>query len=986
MMTPPRYQQIKEIFQSVIELPHSAQAAHLDHHCSDDLDLRREVESLIATHVQTGDSIESLAAEVAVKMLTGDQSASLTGRQIGPYQVIDQIGQGGMGEVYLAQDGRLGRQIALKLLPPQFAGDERRVLRFEQEARAVSALNHPNIITIFDAGHVEDIYFIATEYVDGRTLRSELDERDRLPVKEAIKIALQIADALTSAHRAGIVHRDIKPENVMLRRDGYIKVLDFGLAKLAEAGAGERESGGAGERESGRGEDKENLKPPLSRSPAPPLSPPLQTDPGMVFGTIKYMAPEQARGQAVDARTDVFSLGIVLFEMLTGRLPFAAATGEHIQTSPNARPSSIMQLAPELPAELQRVIQQALAEERHLRHQTIDEFANQLRRIAEDLLFRDRLGVLDEPPTAVAKASRRSAIIPIRMSRRRFIAICLVTMMTLLGSLFIWRLTKTRLPPAAPASEFSPVRLTHDLASDTAPTWSPDGKRIAFTSNREGQPAIFVMNEDGGGVRRIHNGLPVSDGAIWQPDGRIRFGDGRYSYTMKPDGSDLVRLNSSGALSPDGRRILSQKELVPGDGNSSELFVANADGRNPRRLTHNTIYEADPGWSPDGKKIAFTCFPDGGWPKGSICIVNDDGSGLTRLTNEPLKAAHPLWSPDGTRIAFAVTEDQKGIYVMNADGRNQLKLTDVATDLVGFAWSPDGKKVAYATDYEGNFEIYVIDTDPSHQTNLTHHLAEDTSPQWSPDGKKIAFISNRDGKSALYMMNPDGGGQRKILDDIIDQEISWSPDGRRFIFVRKDTDNNNDLYLANADGGNIVRLTSYASKKYCPRWSPDGRVAVFSQDRDGCYQLYAIDLESRATVRLSDSQEHEWQNSFSPDGKRIVFSRSRARGVLRDIWVMDANGGDPRLVAAAPGADEFTSPCFSPDSRRIAFQRFDISVRVWDIWIMNSDGGAQTRLTFAGGRSPNWSPDGKRIAFTSKRRTGNAEIYVMDVSPNAGLQ
>ncbi|HEU0173960.1 MAG TPA: protein kinase [Blastocatellia bacterium] len=963
MMTPPRYQQIKEIFQSVIELPHSEQAAHLDRHCSDDPDLRREVESLIATHGQPGDSIETLAAEVAVKMLAGDQSASLTGRQIGPYQVIDQIGQGGMGEVYLAQDGRLGRRIALKLLPPQFAGDERRVLRFEQEARAVSALNHPNIITIFDAGHVEDIYFIATEYVDGRTLRAELDERGRLPVKEAIKIALQIADALTSAHRAGIVHRDIKPENVMLRRDGYIKVLDFGLAKLAE------------------GMPPDHF---VAGTPLPSNS--YLSQAGTVFGTIKYMAPEQARGQAVDARTDVFSLGIVLYEMLTGRLPFAAATGDHIQTPPNARLFSIKQLAPELPAELQQVIQQALAEERRLRQQTIDEFANQLRLIAEDLQFRDRLGVPDEPPTAVAKASRRSAKISVRMSRRRFIVICLVTMAPLLGSLFIWRLTKTRRSPAAPASEFSPVRLTHDLASDTAPSWSPDGKQIAFTSNREGQPAIFVMNEDGSGARRIHNSLQLSDGAIWLPDGRIRFGDGRYSYTMKPDGSDLVRLNASGALSPDGRRILSQKELIPGDGNSSELFVANADGRNPRRLTRNAIYEADPGWGPDGKKIAFTCFPDGGWPKGSICIINDDGSGLTRLTNEPLKAASPLWSPDGTRIAFAVTDDQKAIYIMNADGRNQLKLTDVATDLVGFAWSPDGKKVAYATDYEGNFEIYVIDTDPSHQTNLTHHLAEDTSPQWSPDGKKIAFISNRDGKSALYMMNPDGGGQRRILDDIIDQEISWSPDGRRFIFVRKDTDNNYDLYLANADGGNIVRLTSDAAKKYCPRWSPDGGVAVFSQDRDGRYQLYAIDLESRAIARLSDSQEHEWQNSFSPDGKRIVFSRSRARGVLRDIWAMDSNGGDSRIVAAAPGADEFTNPCFSPDGRRIAFQRFDIGVRVWDIWIMSADGGAQTRLTFAGGRSPTWSPDGKRIAFTSKRRTGNAEIYVMDVSPTAGLQ
>jgi eukaryotic-like serine/threonine-protein kinase len=961
MITPPRYRQIKKIFQSVIELPRSEQAAFLDRHCSDDPDLRRKVESLIASHGQTGDSIETMAAEVAVKMLAAGQSASLVGRQIGSYRVIDQIGQGGMGEVYLAQDGKLGRRVALKLLPPQFVGDARRVLRFEQEARAVSALNHPNIITIFDAGQFEDIYFIATEYVDGRTLREELEERGRLPVKEAVKIALQIADALSTAHEAGIVHRDIKPENVMLRRDGYVKVLDFGLAKMAESMLADHYAGGT-----------------------PPPSSSYLSQAGTVFGTIKYMAPEQARGQAVDARTDVFSLGITLYEMLTGRLPFAAATGEHIQTPPAAGPVPLMRSAPEVPAELRQVVERALAEERLSRQQTIDEFANQLRLIAEDLQFRDRLGVPGERPTAAAKAPRQTAKIPAWAARRRPIAIGVITMALLLGSLVTWRLTKPQQGHAAPVSEFGLVRLTHDLASDTGPTWSPDGKQIAFTSNREGQPAIFVMNADGGGVRRVNNGLPVSNEATWQPDGRIRFNDGRHTYTMKPDGSDLARMSASGALSPDGGRILSQKELTPGEGD--ELFVADADGRNPRRLTHNKTYDANPEWSPDGGKIVYTCFPDGGWPKGSICVINSDGGGLTRLTNGALKAGIPLWSPDGTRIAFGVTDDQKAIYVMNADGRNQLKLTDLGTDLPGFAWSPDGKKIAFAADYEGNFEIYVINSDPSHQTNLSRHLAEDTEPQWSPDGKKIAFISNRDGKTALYLMNSDGGGQRKILDDVIDQEIGWSPDGRRFAFVRKDTNNNYDLYLANADGGNVIRLTNDGANKYGPQWAPDGRRVAFSQNRDGYPRLYAIDLESRVIARLTDSQENDCYNSFSHDGRQILFSRSRGRGVQRDIWVMDADGCNPRLLAAPPGADEFTNPCFSPDGRRIAFQRFDISVRVWDVWVMNAAGGAQTRLTFAGGRSPTWSPDGKRIAFMSLRRTGNTEIYVMDVSPAAGLQ
>jgi Tol biopolymer transport system component/serine/threonine protein kinase len=960
VMTPERYKQIKSIFQSAVDLPRPEQAIFLDKACTGDEGLRREVEDLLSSHGRVKDSIEVIASEVAATMLAEPQSGSLIGQQIGAYQILDQIGRGGMGEVYLAQDARLGRKVALKLLPSQFVGDRRRVLRFEQEARAVSRLNHPNIVTIFDAGQVEDIYFIATEYIDGRTLRAELRERGRLPVREGLKIALQIADALSTAHVVGILHRDIKPENVMARRDGIVKVLDFGLAKVAESALPNPDTG------------------------ASPPSNSFLSEAGAVFGTVKYMSPEQARGQEVDARTDVFSLGVMLYEMLTGRQPFAAAAiVDQIAKLLTTEPVPLMQIAPEIPTELQRVVQQALSKERDGRQRTIDEFARQLKQIEEELRFKDRLTVSGEAPAEVAGASRPTGRFSGLLSRRSLIAIGTVIIATLLGGPLAWRMMKSKPTPVRAASEFDPVRLTNDLASDTAPTWSPDGKQIAFTSNREGQPAIYVMNADGSGVRRIHNGLPVSNNATWQPDGRIRFGDDRYTYTMKPDGSEVVRLTSSGLLSPDGRQLLSQKELTPGDWSSTELFIANADGSNPRRLTHNKIADVNSTWSQDGKKITFTTLPGIDWIKGAICIINADGSGLARLTDQSLQSQFSSWSPDGTRIAFSVVGNPSAIYVMNADGRNQLKLTDIATGLLGHSWAPDGKKIAYATDYEGNFDIYVINSDPSHQTNLTHHMAEDMWPRWSPDGKKIAFISNREGKMSLYVMNPDGSEQRKVLNDVPGQEVSWSPDGKRFAFCRKVLDHY-DIYLANADGGDVVRLLGSAANTGGSQWSPDGRSIVFTQDQDGYQQLYAIDLESRAMARLSNSQEHEFQHSFSPDGKQIVFTRSRDRGVQQDIWVMNSDGSNPRLVATAPGADEFAIPSFSPDGRRIAFQRRQNGQ--WDIWVMKPDGGGQTRLTFAAGGWPNWAPDGKRIAFMSQRRTGNAEIYVMDVSPTAGLQ
>src|SRR5262245_27726769 len=294
-----RWGQIKEIYDHAIDLCGNEREGFLVEACGDDADLRREVESLLAAHAEAGTFLQSPAVEVAAREIVADEIISpepqLIGRELANYRIVSLLGRGGMGEVYLALDRRLSRNVALKLLPMQFAGDKRRVLRFEQEARAVSLLNHPNIVTIFEAGQAEDIYFIATEYIDGRTLRAELKDRGRLPVKDVLRIALQIADALSTAHEVGILHRDIKPENVMVRRDGIVKVLDFGLAKVAESALPNPDTGAA------------------------PPSNSYFSEAGAVFGTVKYMSPEQARGQAVDARTDVFSLGVTLYEMLTGR-------------------------------------------------------------------------------------------------------------------------------------------------------------------------------------------------------------------------------------------------------------------------------------------------------------------------------------------------------------------------------------------------------------------------------------------------------------------------------------------------------------------------------------------------------------------------------------------------------------------------------------------------------------------------------------------
>src|SRR5687767_5139833 len=303
-MTPERYQKAGRLYHAVLEIEPEARTAFLEGACGGDEELRREVESLLAAHDKVGNYFAAPAAEVAARLLAQGQNPSLISQSFSHYRVLSLIGAGGMGEVYLAEDTLLGRKVALKLLPKEFTEDRERVRRFEQEARATSSLNHPNIMMIFEIGQVQGRHFIATEYIDGQTLRERLTGA-RLELREALEVSAQIAGALEAAHQAGIVHRDIKPENIMLRRDGYVKILDFGLAKLAERPAADA--------------DAEARRMSL-----------VKTSPGVVMGTANYMSPEQARGLAVDARTDVWSLGVVLYEMVAGRRPFDAATATDV--------------------------------------------------------------------------------------------------------------------------------------------------------------------------------------------------------------------------------------------------------------------------------------------------------------------------------------------------------------------------------------------------------------------------------------------------------------------------------------------------------------------------------------------------------------------------------------------------------------------------------------------------------------------------------
>jgi serine/threonine protein kinase/Flp pilus assembly protein TadD len=363
-MTPERWQQLKQIFQSALERNPAERSAFLSQACANDPELRSEVESLIASDDQVGDSIEAIAAEAATEMLANDRA--IVGKRIGRYQVLSHIGRGGMGEVFLAQDASLGRKVALKFLPTHFTNDQERVRRFRQEARAASNLNHPNILTIYEIGSEDSTHFMATEYVEGETLRQRL-VGVRMKLGEALDVAIQVASALAAAHEAGIVHRDIKPENIMVRSDGYAKVLDFGLAKLTERAA-------------------------VSSDSRWPTLGKVETNPGVVMGTVQYMSPEQARGLEVDARTDIFSLGVVLYEMLSGRAPFEGGTTSDVMVSLlDKEPVPLSNYSPEVPTELQRIVGKSLRKDREERYQVVKDLLIDLKSLRDELTFEAKL-------------------------------------------------------------------------------------------------------------------------------------------------------------------------------------------------------------------------------------------------------------------------------------------------------------------------------------------------------------------------------------------------------------------------------------------------------------------------------------------------------------------------------------------------------------------------------------------------------------------
>jgi eukaryotic-like serine/threonine-protein kinase len=878
-MTSGRWLQVEELFHSALDRAPRDRAAFLDAACAGDRALRLQVEGLLESFDEAGDFIEKPVLDDALysSAKTPLPSESIIGHMVGNYEILSLIGAGGMGEVYLARDARLDRQIALKLLPAQFTADPAQVRRFEREARAASALNHPNIITIHDIDREGDTHFIATEYVQGSTLR-EIIEREKMEAPEALGIAAQIAGALAAAHAAGIVHRDIKPENVMVRRDGLVKLLDFGLAKPVERD---------GEWGVGSGEWGAGIAPfPHSPFPIPhsPLPPSQMTDPRMLMGTLAYLSPEQARGGKVDHRTDIFSLGVVLYEMVAGTRPFGGET-------PSEALDAILNLAPEPVAvghpRLEYIIKRSLAKDREARYQTASEMQADLQRLAGELasfsvdmkFFQRRLPALWR-------------------SRRAKAAWAFGGTAALVATWFFSPPRNAKSPPA-PATRISArsTRITHQDGAELFPSLAPDGRSLAYASRATGDWDIYLREMGGEKIRNLTENCDEDDTQpAFSPDGEwIAFRSQREGggvFVMSATGESVRRLTPAGhyyhpAWSPDGQEVLCTRENVadPAERTAGQrkLWAFTVDGKE-RLITSDDA--AQPQWSPHGRRIA--CWGSRQKTQRDIWTMPSHGGEPVDVTNDEHLDWNPVWAPDGKYLYFL--SDRAGgmklfrVAVDEESGKVSGEIERISTPEgyairhLSFARNGD---LAYAalmqrrTLHKTAFDpaLGVVEGEPR-QFATGSLLLDD--PDISPDGQWVACRNLREGQENILLLRSDGAGEPRALtnDAYKDRGPRWSPDGRRLAFY-SNRSGAWEIWTIKSDGGDKQRLTfTEGANVYFPIWSPSGDRLVYTR-RGGLPFVIEVNrpLHERQPQPLFSLDEAEmafWPRDWSADGRKLA--------------------------------------------------------------------------------------------------------------------
>ncbi len=814
------------------------------------------------------------------------------GSRIGPYEIVSLLGAGGMGEVYRALDARLGRAVALKVLSPEVAADPGRRQRFEQEARAASALNHPNIISVYDTGSQDGLVYIVSELIEGETLR-DLLKRGALPQSRAVEIAGQVADGLSAAHAASIVHRDLKPENIMLTHDGRAKILDFGLAKQV--------------------------------APRPPASDETElltrTTPGAVLGTAAYMSPEQVRGEPVDWRSDIFSFGMVLYECLAGRPPFERPTGVETMTA------ILREDPPELPETIAKALRQIIAH-------CLEKEPDRRFHSARDLAFALR--------TVSASATGSGGRIPAladandRPRRKCLWPAIACSLAALLAAIAIPHFSELE-PIDLAAYRFTPFANEHEPEAEAA--WSPDGKSIAYLKTIQGVPQLMVRAlESEIPIQLTKSPAPVSH-AFWSPDSTLIYftaGSGAGQLLgISPSGGRAATIMQdlrSAAISPDGKTLAIWRATGSGGQVKSSVWISSPPGAAPRRYQPAPFeipvdsVDDSLSFSPDGTFILLTC--SGVAPQVWLLPFPESRGVPRRLfaAMEFSTAPHAGWMPDSRHavLSFATGGAQPALWMADLRRETLRKLTAPTSSQVDPSLSPDGVRLAFTSIAE-DYDLMELPLDGSPPRTLLAISRNMYSPSWSPAGDELLYATDRTGAPEIWIRNMKAGIDRPLVTPRdfppgTTTALSYpvfSPDGNRFAFVRFSTDAPPTIWVEPTVGGPTIRLT--AEYIVAPAWSPDGNSIAGLMQRELPWQPAIVGVGANMSPRLVPgnitcltpiewSPNGEWLTCEARDGIQLFSadgSRRRAFPPLNSSALVFARDGKTIFAVGSAGGRTF---------------------------------------------------------------------------------
>jgi Tol biopolymer transport system component len=801
------------------------------------------------------------------------------GTRLGAYEILGFVGAGGMGEVYRARDPRLGREIAIKVLPADRVADEDRRRRFVQEAQAASALNHPHIITIYEIDTAEVNDFIVMEFVRGKSLDA-LIPRQGMRLSDALRIAIPVADALAAAHARGIIHRDLKPANVIVGTDGAVKVLDFGLAKLV-----------------GNDEDLGAETPTVTGHAA-------LSAPGTLAGTAAYMSPEQATGGPVDARSDIFSFGAMLYEMVTGTRAFAGtSTADTLSAVIRAQPQAPSAIIAAVPSDLEKLILRCLRKDPQRRFQHIDDVKIALQDIKEES---------DSDARAAAPAAR---------ARRRGLVVALAVTVMLGSAGTAWVLRSHR---AAAVPPLHVVSLTTLRGEEHQPTFSPDGEQVAFTWNGPKQDNwdIYVTLVGSSNVRRLTSDPSPDNKPEWSPDGRqIAFlrerADGSTIQLVSALGGEDRKLSDfrgadSLGWSPDGQWVVAGRAddldyMAAGQPRGIYLIPVEGGEARPLIASGPDAADYDPAFAPDGRRLAYAscsrASPGGIARFCDMYLVELDAAHTPSMpsrrltTQRSLNIESPTWTRDGSAVVYAAAAPEMNLWRVEVAGTRSPERIEVAgVGAFSPAIAPSRERLAF-TRLSVDTDLYRFDVGRPVQL-VFGSSGEETDARLSPDGRRLVFGSGRsDAPEEIWVAEADGSNPQPLTHGPgrAQGSPSWSPDGRRIVFDSLADDAHLHLWVIDADGGPPRRLTTQAGDEHTPSWSRDGRWIYFSSDQGAAARdLWRVSADGKTSERLI----REANGAFaceSNDGKNLLFQPRDADSPL--MAMPPAGGGARQLVA-----------------------------------------------------------------------------------------